>query len=202
LCGGTHVKNTSDIECFKIIKESAVSQGMRRIEAVSGNIAKEYTDKIEADNKKALEIEAERELEKENEKKQIAEAVALSSSLITKAVVISGKKVIFHEFDGYRSSAIKALHEELIKKVSCINIFVSKHEDKISIIVGISKDIISKELNAGNIVRELAGIIGGKGGGRPDLAEAGCKIERSAYEKDGVSSKLTEKIKELLCKSA
>ena len=190
LCGGTHVRNTSEIGAFKIMKEGAIAQGIRRIEAVSGKNAAEFErrkkEEMEKENAAADLKEKNKKEEKEQEKQAIAKADA----------VIKTKEgnLIFFEFKQYKSAPLNQLANYINDKGSSnVIVFTSVFPDKVSIICSVSPDLINKGYNAGNIVRELAAVIGGKGGGRPDTAEAGG---RDVANKD----KIRDKAKEVLAR--
>ncbi len=198
LCGGTHVKNTSEIGVFRIVKDGAIAQGIRRIEAVSGDSAIEFDELKNIEEQKAKDAALEREKGKEEEKRQIAEASSMAETLIAKAELINEIKLVTKEFSGFRSSALKALAENISKSSgSTISVFLSVTDDKISILSAVTPDLVAKKHNAGNIVKELAVLAGGKGGGRPDFAEAGAKLTPD-QDKAEIVAILFKKAKEIL----
>ncbi|MFA5104411.1 MAG: alanine--tRNA ligase [Candidatus Margulisiibacteriota bacterium] len=175
LCGGTHVKNTSEIGLFKIIRETAIAQGIRRIEAVSGIPAEEYIKHKEIEGNKIKLAQEQKEQEKLAERAQKEEALAIKETLLTNAADIKGISFVSHEFKAFKTTAIKKLLEEMINRQNTIVVFTSVFEDKVSVICGVSTDLIKKGFHAGNMIKELAAIVGGGGGGRDNCAEAGGK---------------------------
>lgn len=178
LCGGTHVKNTGDIGEFKIIKESSIAAGVRRIEAVSGEVLKEYREKQkkeeELKHKQQEDIEAKKAKEKklaeiglEKLKSQESSIQKLSNSIL----------VFISKPDNYTQVAIKTFLENKVKN-STNSIFILtdiNEENKLTFFVGVTSDLIKKGLKAKELVNEIAQVCGGRGGGRDDFAQAGGK---------------------------
>jgi len=191
LCGGTHVRNTAEIGLFKIIKEGAIAQGIRRIEAVSGKPAEEFLKQKELEDEKVKLAQEQKEQEKQLEKAHEKEALAMKAALLSGAVNVKGVSFISHEFKAFKTTAVKRLLEELIGENNLVVVFTSVFEDKVSVICGVSADLIKKGFHAGNIVKELAAVVGGRGGGRDNCAEAGGK---EVANKDKIFEKALELI--------
>ena len=190
LCGGTHVQNTSDIWHFKIISESAIASGIRRIEAITSDAVKEfYRENNRAffeikdlfksasnpvESVKAL-LEENTSLKKQIERLQKDKALDLKDDLKTQVEVINGINFLATEVDLDQSS-IKDLAFALGTEIENLFFIVgTKNEDKAMLTVYISKNIVNEHLNAGKIVRELGKLIHGGGGGQPFYATAGGK---------------------------
>jgi alanyl-tRNA synthetase len=198
LCGGTHVVRTGDIGVFKIVAEQSVAAGVRRIEAISGDRAlAEYQKSLatlravagmlnsgEDEILAALErqFESSKQLEKQLEALRRKEAGSLASSLAEQACTVKDVRLIAAQVDGLDREALRQLVDALRKKIGSGVIVLAAAEDgKVALITGVTKDLIPK-VHAGKIVQELAKIVGGSGGGKPDLAEAGGK-DTSAIQK-------------------
>ena len=190
LCGGTHVQNTSDIWHFKIISESAIASGIRRIEAITSDAVKEfYRENNRAffeikdlfksasnpvESVKAL-LEENTSLKKQIERLQKDKALDLKDDLKTQVEVINGINFLATEVDLDQSS-IKDLAFALGTEIENLFFIVgTKNEDKAMLTVYISKNIVNEDLHAGKIVRELGKLIHGGGGGQPFYATAGGK---------------------------
>jgi len=189
LCGGTHVERAGDIGCFKIISETGVASGVRRLEAVTGkacldwiagrdlvlsNIAglmKSSTDKA-ADKVLQL-VEKNKTLEKELDRLKSKLAASAGGDLIAQAVDIDGIKVLAVKLDDVDPKALRDMVDQLKNKLgSSAIVLATVQGDKVSLIAGVSKDQ-TKRLKAGDLVNSVATKVGGKGGGRPDMAQAG-----------------------------
>jgi len=181
-CGGTHVHNSSEIGLFKILSESSIASGVRRIEAVTGAGVEKFIQsqqeqlklseqKIEEliDSKKKLEKEI-AELKMKDKLEQLDHIFSLSSE--EKSVKIFKGKVQADSMD-----ELKSFGDEMRNKIkSGIGVLIAQIEDKVGIVCVVSDDLIKdKNLSAGKIVGELAKLVGGGGGGRPHLATAGGK---------------------------
>jgi len=192
LCGGTHVNNSSEIGLFKIISEYGIASGVRRIEAITGRKVLDYMNEIESQivsisdilktNKKDILdkvkqlSEENSHLEKEVEKVKSELALSKVDDIIKDAYMIENMKVISKRIDGMDGNSLRQLGDK-IKDVmnSVIIVLGSVNEDKVSFIAMATKDLLSKGIHAGNIIREVAKLTGGGGGGRPDMAQAGGK---------------------------
>jgi len=181
-CGGTHVKNSSEIGLFKILSESSIASGIRRIEAVTGagvekyinnqlKLVNQHTKKIEEllDVKKKLEKEM-AELRLQDKLGQLDHLLALSTEV--KGIEIYKGKVVADSMD-----ELKSFGDDLRNRMGRgVGVLVAHIDDKVGIVAVVSDDLIKeKKLNAGKIVGEIAKIVGGAGGGRPHLATAGGK---------------------------
>ena len=189
LCGGTHVHRTGDIGLFKVIAESGVAAGIRRIEAISGNLSLARMQKIETQLQTAAQIlkstpddlenrvqqllDQLREVEKELEKSQSKLAASPGDELMTKAALVKGIQVLATQFDVSDSKVLRETVDQLKNKLkSAVIVLGSKQDGKVQLIAGVTPDLISK-LKAGELVNFVANQVGGKGGGKPDLAMAG-----------------------------
>jgi alanyl-tRNA synthetase len=191
LCGGTHVIRTGDIGVFKIIGEQSVAAGVRRIEAISGDRAlAEYQKSLatlrtvagmlnagEDEIIAALErqFEATKQLEKQLEALKRKAAGSLAGDLVEKARTVKDVRLIAAQVNGFDRDALRQLVDVLRQKLgSGVVVLAAADDGKVALITGVTKDLIPK-LHAGKIAQELAKLVGGSGGGRPDLAEAGGK---------------------------
>jgi len=191
LCGGTHVKRTGDIGAFKILSESGIAAGVRRIEATTGAGAVNWMQSTEASLQsigKLLKSEPSqvaekvnqlmdksRQLEKTIEALQSKLASSQGSDLASQAEEINGVKLLVTKLEGVEAKALREIQDQLKNKLgSSIVVLGIAEEDKVSIIVGVSKDLTGK-VKAGELVNMVASQVGGKGGGRPDMAQAGGK---------------------------
>jgi len=189
LCGGVHVDRTGDIGLVKILSESGIAAGVRRIEAVSGEAALVYTEQ-QADSLIAIStlvksdvsnvtdkveqlIGRNKQLEREiNTLKQELAAQA-GSDLISQAKEINGVKTLIAELDGVESKALRGMVDDLkVKMGSGIIVLATANDGKVGVIAGVTKDLIG-QVKAGELVNMVAQQVGGKGGGRPDMAQAG-----------------------------
>ncbi len=212
LCGGTHVNNTSEIRLTKIISESAISAGSRRIESVCSDAAFNYLNQKagEIDNLahrfKSKPSEVEERVEKLVEEnraltKKISElqelaAKAKYASFITKAEDINGGKFFISKIEDFEPAMVKSAVEMLSDKLGdSVIILVSVKKDGLFVMVKISENFVQKGINAGKIVAEIAAACGGKGGGRPNFAQGAAK---DASNIDSVLKKIDAEIKSQL----
>jgi alanyl-tRNA synthetase len=189
LCGGTHVERAGDIGCFKIISETGVASGVRRIEAVTGGACIEWIaarDKALADISSLLRgstdkvvekveqlLEKNRSLEKQLERLNAKLASSAGDELASQAVEVAGIKVLVAKLEGVDAKALRDLAEQLKNKLgSCAVLLAVVDGDKVSLVAGVSKDKMA-QIKAGDLVNFVAQQVGGKGGGKPDLAQAG-----------------------------
>ncbi len=189
LCGGTHVGRTGDVGLLKVLHESAVAAGVRRIEAVTGRQAVAHVQQVEEELKKAaglfkanpLEvtdriekaIKHTRDLEKEIETLKGKLAAKDSGDLLNHVKEISGVKVLATEVNITDAKTMRDFGDKLRDKLgSGVILLAAKADDKALLLCMVTKDLAGK-YHAGNIIKELAPIVGGKGGGRPDMAQAG-----------------------------
>lgn len=199
-CGGTHVKNSSQIGLFKIISETSIASGIRRIEAVTGagveKFIKEQEFKIKNDEKKIYELlEAKKKLEKELAELKLTEKLIGINNILNNSTDIKGIKVFKGKVAAINMDELKLMGDELRNKMkSGIGLLISKIEGKVGMVCVVSDDLIEeKKISAGKIVREIAKFVGGGGGGRPHLATAGGKdigkIEEALKNVDSVIAK-------------
>ncbi len=189
LCGGTHVHRVGDIGQFKIVSESAIGSGVRRIMAVAGEAAIEYIQAMErqlqavaqtlkvspeAAPKRLVQVlERNHQLEKDVAALKTSLASSGSDVLINKAIDINGIKVLSERMDEVDASGLRDSIDHLKDSLgSSVIVLSSVDGNKVRIAAGVSKDLITR-IKAGNLVNFVAGQVGGKGGGRPDFAQAG-----------------------------
>ncbi|RBP81465.1 alanyl-tRNA synthetase [Shewanella putrefaciens] len=189
LCGGTHVGRTGDIGLFKITSEAGIAAGVRRIEAVTGAAAMAFVAQQQAELEEAAallkgdansvvaklkaQLDKMKQLEKEMAQLKDKLAAAASADLVGDAVVVNGVNVLIKKLDGVEASSLRGLQDELKQKLkSAIIVLGTAQEGKVNLIAGVSNDLIGK-VKAGELVAMVAAQVGGKGGGRPDMAQAG-----------------------------
>ncbi|QLB16402.1 alanine--tRNA ligase [Mannheimia varigena] len=189
LCGGTHVNQTGEIGLFKIISESAVAAGVRRIEAVTGEKAVEWLHNLQQAVQQSSELlktdshslvekitqlqEKAKRTEKELQQLKDKLAAQAGSDLAKQAIQIKGVNVVIQQLDKVDPKALRTMVDDLKNQLgSAVIVFASNAESKVNLIVGVTKDLADK-LNAGALVGAMAEKVGGKGGGRPDMAMAG-----------------------------
>ncbi|MBL4855664.1 MAG: alanine--tRNA ligase [Idiomarina sp.] len=198
LCGGTHVKATGDIGLFRITSEGGIASGVRRIEVVTGEAAVRYTQQQQsvlqqiagelktepssvADKVQQLQHKF-RELERKNEQLQQKLAQQAGGGLIAQAVDINGVKATIAELDQADPKSLRGLVDDLKNQMgSGIVLLGTANGDKVSLIAGVTTDLTSK-VKAGDIVNQAANVVGGKGGGRPDMAQAGGSLPEQLNE--------------------
>lgn len=181
-CGGTHVKNSSEIGLFKIVSESSIASGVRRIEAVTGKGAEEYLyqqmEKVrEAESKISELTETKKKLEKELTALHLQQSRSQLDSLIDQAVMNDGYVLVCATIISESMDELKMLADTLREKMkSGVGLLASVHEDKVSLVCVVTDGLIKeKGFNAGKIVGAAAKELGGNGGGKPHLATAGGK---------------------------
>jgi alanyl-tRNA synthetase len=191
LCGGTHVKRVGDIGVVKIVSEESVAAGVRRIEAVTGMGALEHYQRqanLLASVAKQLNVgedavlatvekltQTTRQLEKQLADQRRKGALNQLDELVAKAQTIKGTKVVVGQVEGLDRDAIRQLVDSLRQKLGSGIVVLGQAEDgKVALIAGVTKDLTAK-VHAGKVIQTLARQVGGTGGGRPDLAEAGGK---------------------------
>ena len=189
LCGGTHVGRTGDIGLFKITSEGGIAAGVRRIEAVTGAAAMAYVAQQQAELEEAAallkgdthsvvtklkaQLDKMKQLEKEMSQLKDKLAAAASADLAGDAVVVNGVNVLIKKLDGVEAGALRGLQDELKQKLkSAIIVLGTAQDGKVNLIAGVSSDLVGK-VKAGELVAMVAAQVGGKGGGRPDMAQAG-----------------------------
>ncbi len=189
LCGGVHVNRAGDIGIFKIISETGIASGVRRIEAVTGDGALQWikdnedqlstiaevvkSSKSEAKDKVEQLVERNRLLEKELSQLKAKLAVQAGSDLASSAIEIDGIKVLAHNVEGADPKSLRDTLDQLKNKLGSAAIVLGTSSgDKVSLIAGVTKDQTNR-IKAGDLVNAVAEQVGGKGGGRPDMAQAG-----------------------------
>ncbi len=210
LCGGTHVLRTGDIGFLKIVGESSIAAGVRRIEAVTGGDAVKYAEVVERELKtsarlvKAVPLElnkrvekllkTQKDLEREIEALKGKLAAKDSSDLLDKIKEIKGVKVLASMVDVPDVRTLRDFGDKVRDKISSgIVLLGSRVDDKAMLLCIVTKDLTDR-YNAGKIIREIAPVVGGKGGGRPDMAQAGGSKPEKLKE-------ALEKVEEILLRS-
>jgi alanyl-tRNA synthetase len=189
LCGGTHVRSVGDIGLFKIVAESGIASGVRRIEAVSGEGALDW---VEADENRLLQIvslvkgtredlddkvfqllERSKRLEKELGEIKAKLASSAGLDLAAQAVDIGGIKVLAAKLDGADAKSLRDTLDQLKSRLgSAVVVLAAEADGKVGLIAGVTKNLTDR-MKAGDLVKVVAEKVGGKGGGRPDMAQAG-----------------------------
>lgn len=175
LCGGIHASNTGDIGLFKIISEGGIAAGIRRIEAVTGEGALDYLDAQQAQHDtKVSEMAAKAKLlEKEIQQLKDKLAAKESAGLINQVKQIAGVNVLVAQLNGADNKALRSMVDDLKNQLSSGIIMLGNvAEGKVGLIAGVTNDLTNK-VKAGELVNMVALQVGGKGGGRPDMAQAG-----------------------------
>ncbi len=189
LCGGTHVDRAGDIGCFKIISETGVASGVRRIEAVTGHACLQWIESrdqalgniaglLKSSSEKAVDkvqqlLDKNKTLEKELERLKAKLASSAGGELSAQAVDVEGIKVLAVKLEDADPKGLRELLDQLKNKLgSSAIVLATVQGEKVSLIAGVSKDQVSR-LKAGDLVNSVASQVGGKGGGRPDMAQAG-----------------------------
>lgn len=191
LCGGTHLTNTSQVGMFKILSEGGVAAGVRRIEAITGKAVYEYLkerDGIISEvcvNLKSKEdnliqrisslLEENKNLSKELHDMKAKMSLQSADSIFDSKVEVNGVNLITNKFEGMDMDTLRETADNLRDKLgSGVVVLANVVDDKINFVVTATKDVLDKGIHSGNIVREVAKIAGGKGGGRPNMAQAGA----------------------------
>jgi len=189
LCGGTHVNRTGDIGLFKILQESGIAAGVRRIEAVTGNTAlaqmqqnedrlKEIANQVKTSPELVVDrvgqlSAANKQLEKELAQLKARLASSAGTDLASQAEEINGVKILAAVVEGVDAKALRDTTDQLKNKLgSAVVVLGTVNDDKVSLVAGVTKDLTDR-IKAGDVVNEVARKVGGKGGGRPDMAMAG-----------------------------
>ena len=189
LCGGTHASRTGDIGLFRIISESGTAAGVRRIEAVTGegaiatvhadsDLLSEVAHLLKGDSNNLADkvrsvLERTRQLEKELQQLKEQAAAQESANLSSKAIDVNGVKLLVSELSGVEPKMLRTMVDDLKNQLgSTIIVLATVAEGKVSLIAGVSKDVTDR-VKAGELIGMVAQQVGGKGGGRPDMAQAG-----------------------------
>ena len=190
LCGGTHVGRTGDIGVFKITSESSISAGVRRLEAITGAAAYEqYKQAVEQIHRIASVVRVaepdllegverlateRRDLERQVEQLKAKLAHGKVGSLVENARTVKGVKVIAAKIDGLDRKQMRALADSLRNKIqSGVVVLGAAQDGNVALISAVTKDLAGKRIHAGKLIGSVAQTVGGRGGGRPDMAEAG-----------------------------
>ena len=209
-CGGTHVSNIGQIGSVKIISESGVAAGTRRIEAITGESVKAYLDeqlrlvsqladvfKVNTDTiiKRAEAITEELKTVK-NELASVKKNAMASGidDLINNAKVFNGAKLITASFDGSSIDNLRELSDKIKEATqSAVMVFAGINDEKVTLMVSVTDDLLSKGYHAGNMIKEIAKAAGGGGGGKADMAQAGAKDKSKLPEAFKVAESLMNK---------
>lgn len=192
LCGGIHVKRTGDIGLFKITSEGGVAAGVRRIEAVTGTKALDVVQKVDADilhindllkaqkdqtvEKVEAAVEHAHQLQKQIEQLNQKLANFQASDLINQVTEIAGRQTLIATVQGQDAKSVRHLHDSVKSKLdNAVIVLAGVEGDKVSLIASVAKDFTAN-LKAGDIIKHLANELGGKGGGKPDLAQGGAPL--------------------------
>ena len=211
LCGGTHVKNSGEIGLFKIVSEVGVAAGIRRIEAVTGLNAIKYMEEKEKTLKEACNVLkcTEKDIlkkisaqgtELKEKEKEISELKSKITSgaegdILNSAKVISGVKVISYALEDIDGNALRDLADKIRNKMKTgVVVLVSKVGDKVNLIAMATKDSVASGIHCGKIIKEVATIVGGGGGGRPDMAQAGGKNPENIKKAVETTFEIVEKL--------
>jgi alanyl-tRNA synthetase len=189
LCGGTHVARTGDIGPFRIVSEGGVAAGIRRVEAVAGTVAlalmNEESDRLsrlasllkaqpqEVEAKLAAALENSRALEKELARVKVKMATSQGADLAGSAIDVKGVKLLAVRLDGADVKTLRDTLDKLKDKLKpSVIVLAAAEGEKVSLIAGVTQDLLAR-VKAGELVNFVASQVGGKGGGRPDMAQAG-----------------------------
>jgi alanyl-tRNA synthetase len=189
LCGGTHVRSVGDIGLFKIVSEGGIASGVRRIEAVTGDRALAWVEAEEdrllrlagllksgredVEDKVVQLVERTRRLEKELEQLKAKLASAAGQDLAAQAVDVGGIKVLAARLEGADTKGLRDTLDQLKNKLgSAVVVLAAESDGKVSLVAGVTKDLTGR-IKAGDLIKAVAEKVGGKGGGRPDMAQAG-----------------------------
>ena len=192
LCGGTHVKNTSNISAFKIVSESGVAAGVRRIEALTGAGLIAHFNQVEETLKEAAALlkvspadvvkritalqEEAKTLSKENDKLKAKIAKAAAGDVTSEAEDVNGIKVLVKALSGVDMNGMRDLGDEAKQKLGeAVILYATENDGKVNLMATATEGAVKKGAHAGNLIKEVASLVGGGGGGRPNMAQAGGK---------------------------
>ena len=192
LCGGTHVKNTSNISAFKIVSESGVAAGVRRIEALTGAGLIAHFNQVEETLKEAAALlkaspadvvkritalqEEVKTLSKENDKLKAKIAKTAAGDVTSEAEDVNGIKVLVKALSGVDMNGMRDLGDEAKQKLGeAVILYATENDGKVNLMATATEGAIKKGAHAGNLIKEVASLVGGGGGGRPNMAQAGGK---------------------------
>ena len=213
LCGGTHVANTSSIMLFKIVSESGIAAGVRRIEALTSDALYAYYDKLEEIineaaallktnaaglTEKITHLQAEvKELHSENESLKSKAAKEALGDVMDQIVEVKGVKLLASAVDGVDMNGLRDLGDQLKEQLGeGVIVLASSCEGKVNLIVMATDAAMKQGAHAGNLIKSIAGKVGGGGGGRPNMAQAGGKnpagiLEAIAEAKTALEAQLS-----------
>ncbi len=192
LCGGTHMANTAQVGSFKIISESGVAAGVRRMEAVTGRGALSYYNKKEetvseickllktTDDAVVGRLEQvlaeQKQFIKDAEKLKAQMVSGTTDDIVKNAIDMNGVSVILSHVDGMDAEDMRTLGDQLKNKIpSCVIVLIGGTKEKVNLLAMATDDVVKKGVHAGKLIKEVATICGGGGGGRPNMAQAGGK---------------------------
>ncbi len=211
LCGGTHVGRTGDIGLFKIVMEGGVAAGIRRVEALTGDNALAYLQDLDARTRQAaaaLKVQPSevpqkiaqiqdqvKALEKELDRLKSKLATSQGDSLLSQVVEVKGVKVLSLELEGADVKALRETADKLRDKLkSCVLVLGATQDGKVSLIAAVTPDLTAR-VKAGDLVNHVASQVGGKGGGKPDLAQAGgTRPDQLTNALNGVKTWVAERL--------
>ncbi|MBO5665958.1 MAG: alanine--tRNA ligase, partial [Firmicutes bacterium] len=206
-CGGTHVANSGQIGAFKIVSESGVASGVRRIEAVTGRAVLEALHKAEATIAQACDtlkannanflqkVEAVSEeakaLKKEIEQMKKEAMGSGLDSMLAEAKVINGVRLVTKQFEDFQVNDLRTLSDEVkAKEKNVVMVFAAVNGEKVTLMVSVTDDLLEKGYHAGNMIKKIAAAAGGGGGGKADMAQAGAKDKTKLPEAFAVAESL------------
>jgi alanyl-tRNA synthetase len=208
LCGGTHLSNTSEAGTFKIVSETGVAAGVRRIEALTSENAINYYKELEelvknvskllkSDSSMILKkaeqlIQENKQLKQESQKLKAKISKGAADDLLNNIVEVSGVKLLAAKIEDTDMNSLRNLGDSLKQKINeGVIVLITSNQGKVSLVVMATDEAINKGAHAGNLIREVASVVGGGGGGRPNMAQAGGKNPEKISE-------ALEKAKEVL----
>ena len=211
LCGGTHVSNVGEIGLFKIVAETGVAAGIRRIEAVTGMQAIKFMEEkqrllrdacagLKCTEKDILKKISSQNAELKEKDKEISELKSKLTSgaeddILNSAKDINGVKAVAYALEDVDGNALRDLADKIRNKMgSGVVVLVSKMNDKVNLVAMSTKDVLDKGVHCGKIIKEVAAVVGGGGGGRPDMAQAGGKNPEKINEAVENAYEIIEKL--------
>jgi alanyl-tRNA synthetase len=209
LCGGTHVSSTGEIMSFKILSESGVAAGTRRIEAITGTNVIAYYNKLENELTEAAKLvkatpatlldrlekmNAEiKELKSENESLKSKAAKEALGDVMDKVVEVKGVKLLATAISGVDMNGLRDLGDQLKAKLGeGVVVLLSETDGKVNMVAMATDGAVAKGAHAGNLIKGIAGLVGGGGGGRPNMAQAGGKNPAGIPDAVAESAKVLE----------
>ncbi len=213
LCGGTHVSNTGSIGMFKIISESSIASGVRRIEAITGtevykyintmeNTIGEIAETIKTDKNNIIEkvktlTEDLKEKDRQIEKMKSKMASSIADDILKDKKQVEDVSFITYKVNNMDMNALRNLGDEIKNRLGeGVIVLASEMDGKIFFVTMVTETLIKRGVHAGNIIREVAKVTGGSGGGRPDMAQAGGKdVEKIDAALEIVSDTIRDQLK-------